>query len=912
MYSIYSEKAKRYYTNYNGVDKLFTTTRRNNVQVTYSEAQAGFELRTLDKDVSGNNPNDRRLAWGVNQTFNVNWGNNSPRERFQLLEKRDEGDTEDTETDLIPGYKKVTEITSGKKYLVAYENAAETGENDTFKEKSVAVLYPANGRRNSSKIVYKTRQAEIAAVKSLTFTPVKTGTVNITVNDITYHITVREDRILLPKGGSKFIKTSEPVTGDIVSSNPNVVTGEKAQEQEKALFHHNASGDGYSDVPDWNIDMSGAEFEITKNGDVADSFFVYSRSQKVYLENSAGASVFQPNKAAQDLIKVDGADSFKVKKTGASRYLIFFYGDAAKAGMNFNSMSAEDSDTTKYDYHLEFLRKKSSQSNLDPIPGYERVSEIEEGTYLITEFHEDAAGQESIYVLYPNNGQNDQSKKFQSVAVDGIRFTAAQNANVGDTATVTAGGVTYKIEIGGTCNHSLYPEITTEAVEPTCKKEGSTGITRCSNCQTILEEAKPIAKLVHTWPTDWEVTAPVINRAEKTVTDGTRSRTCSGKEETETEPISGEEYLESLIGQTIADANAEIKKGGYAAETIKALEDAIKAATEAVSGQTPANVAGKIDALVGLETALDPDNMISQGDYNDRKEQLDGLVLDAEEELKKTEVYTEASLGDLQDALDALEEMKDADGNISYADMETAIENLTNALGGLKTLEEEKCEELLPELKDTLASLDAIAAAGQQDYTDATWKKFIEAYNKLTGKTDEELKEMGFETLNGLLADLKTKLEKKKIITSEKKLALKDYTIGNVVYTVTDAVKNEVVLKKGANIKKFTVPATQTIDGISCKVVGIGDEAFKNCGKLKNVIIGENVTSIGAKAFFKCKKLNKVTINGASAPVIKKAAFKKTASKVTVKAKKLNKKQKKAFLKKLKKTGKIGKKSVVK
>ena len=148
---------------------------------------------------------------------------------------------------------------------------------------------------------------------------------------------------------------------------------------------------------------------------------------------------------------------------------------------------------------------------------------------------------------------------------------------------------------------------------------------------------------------------------------------------------------------------------------------------------------------------------------------------------------------------------------------------------------------------------------------------------------------------------------------SESKIKVNtDYTVSGAVYTVTDAVKNEVVLKKGANAKKFTVPATVSINSVTCKVVGIGDSAFSGYKKLKNVIIGENVTSIGAKAFFKCTKLSKVTINGAKAPAIKKAAFKKTASKVTVKAKKLNKKQKKAFLKVLKKTGKISKKSVVK
>ena len=52
-------------------------------------------------------------------------------------------------------------------------------------------------------------------------------------------------------------------------------------------------------------------------------------------------------------------------------------------------------------------------------------------------------------------------------------------------------------------------------------------------------------------------------------------------------------------------------------------------------------------------------------------------------------------------------------------------------------------------------------------------------------------------------------------------------------------------------------------------------------------------------------------VKGKSLKAIKKQAFKKTASKVTVKAKSFNKKQRKALLKKMKSAG-MNKKSVVK
>lgn len=138
-------------------------------------------------------------------------------------------------------------------------------------------------------------------------------------------------------------------------------------------------------------------------------------------------------------------------------------------------------------------------------------------------------------------------------------------------------------------------------------------------------------------------------------------------------------------------------------------------------------------------------------------------------------------------------------------------------------------------------------------------------------------------------------------------------TIGSMDYRVESAADNTVIVYEGKNnkAKNVKVPAAVTIGGISCRVIGIGDKAFQNYSKLKKVTIGANVASIGKNAFAGCKKLKTVILEGNSLKTIKKGAFKKTSSNITVKAKKMQKNQKKQLLKKLKKAG-VSKKAKLK
>lgn len=109
----------------------------------------------------------------------------------------------------------------------------------------------------------------------------------------------------------------------------------------------------------------------------------------------------------------------------------------------------------------------------------------------------------------------------------------------------------------------------------------------------------------------------------------------------------------------------------------------------------------------------------------------------------------------------------------------------------------------------------------------------------------------------------------------------------------------------------MNVPATVKIAGVTCKVTAIGDGVFKNGSSLKKVILGKYVTTIGKQAFMNCKKLKSVQLKGSALKTVKAGAFKKTAAKITVSAKKMKKNQKAALWKKLRRAG-ISKKAKVK
>lgn len=116
------------------------------------------------------------------------------------------------------------------------------------------------------------------------------------------------------------------------------------------------------------------------------------------------------------------------------------------------------------------------------------------------------------------------------------------------------------------------------------------------------------------------------------------------------------------------------------------------------------------------------------------------------------------------------------------------------------------------------------------------------------------------------------------------------FTVGNLKYKITKSHKTKGMVAlygtKGKSLKTAKVPATIMYKGYKFKVTSIGNNAFKNCKKLKTVKLGSNVKSIGKNAFYGCKKLTGVTLN-AKLTTIGNGAFTKCIAlkKITIPAK---------------------------
>ena len=76
--------------------------------------------------------------------------------------------------------------------------------------------------------------------------------------------------------------------------------------------------------------------------------------------------------------------------------------------------------------------------------------------------------------------------------------------------------------------------------------------------------------------------------------------------------------------------------------------------------------------------------------------------------------------------------------------------------------------------------------------------------------------------------------------------------------------------------KNLTIPATVKVKGVTYKVTGIADKAFKNNKKLTTVTIGKNVKKVGKEVFSGCTKLAAVKFDTKLTTIGEKAFYKCT------------------------------------
>lgn len=132
-------------------------------------------------------------------------------------------------------------------------------------------------------------------------------------------------------------------------------------------------------------------------------------------------------------------------------------------------------------------------------------------------------------------------------------------------------------------------------------------------------------------------------------------------------------------------------------------------------------------------------------------------------------------------------------------------------------------------------------------------------------------------------------------------------TSGKLVYKVTKAATAKkagtltvtALSKAGKKSGSLSIPATATIKGYKYNVTKLGNNVFKGASA-KSVALGKNITAIPKGAFVNCKKLSTLTVK-AKLKSVKKGAFK--GCKKTIKVKGSTKKNRKANVKILKKSG---------
>ncbi|NBH15776.1 hypothetical protein D3Z36_16870, partial [Lachnospiraceae bacterium] len=107
------------------------------------------------------------------------------------------------------------------------------------------------------------------------------------------------------------------------------------------------------------------------------------------------------------------------------------------------------------------------------------------------------------------------------------------------------------------------------------------------------------------------------------------------------------------------------------------------------------------------------------------------------------------------------------------------------------------------------------------------------------------------------------------------------FKVGALQYQVTkSSAKNGTVsvvklMKKTS--KKITIPATVKVKvngkSFTFKVTQINGKVFQKNKKLKEVVIGANISKIGSRSFYGCKNLGKITFKGTKAPKAASKAF---------------------------------------
>lgn len=746
-YLVYSEGEARYLSNKNSENDIFTAGFENYMQITPVADEGTFAIVKAGAT--------RKLLFDKqNCILSAATGNVSDAytNNFTLLEKLPEASEDADETQPqteadgpVAGYKTVTEITPGRKYLIAH----------IAQDDKVYVVYPRNTFREGIRKVEGTREVNKKATKRLTITAIKEGEATMVANDVTYRITCVSRTIEMQSKARRFFKGAtldNSYTGDATVASleegtfRNNALYDRVGNQDRDLSAYAAEG-----VTDLNeIDLSRAEFMIEEEGE---GYTLYNQATRQYLRNNSGSDWFGSAKQVMQLTKDGDNASFKIHRAandGNQRYVIYYY-----PWMAFDGWGSALNDNTAA--NLEFLEKQDIVTDTDDIPGYRRVDKITSGkSYLITEYYE-KDGRNVIFVMYPNRSATGQSKMFEITVDNGVWLVA--KGREGQTVTnLKVGNVTYnELSLTAPCDHSGAKVIYSGYKAPSCTQDGATGTGYCLKCYGDKVESTVINKLGHDTSGEWTI--------DKEVTldeDGQKSTTCLRCGEKVTETISSEEFVTSELAKEIAKAETILANASdYDATSISGLQEALTAAKELGNDATIEQKRNAVKALQAI-------NPRPSSEFAEKKAEFTSLFDELNAHLEDTDTYSAAELAKLQAALD---EIKPVEEYLTKADLQAAIKKLQDAKDALKTKEEEALEQKRKEVTDALNDVKSILDQANSPYSDESLANLRAVYNKyqnadLTGKTQTEL-----EGIKKEITDAKNALETKEFAAQKKTLA---------------------------------------------------------------------------------------------------------------------------------------------
>ena len=233
------------------------------------------------------------------------------------------------------------------------------------------------------------------------------------------------------------------------------VTVERTETVTVPLYDHSSntanSLASFAGSPNTNLMLENAEFEFIAS---EDKYQIRNIVSGKYFTNSRGQNMCESSEAVNMTVEKvtdseTGEVSYYIANPEGPRYVMF---NQSKMAIDCPG-SGDKPDNANWNYNLVLWKRKAEVKDNDLVPGYERVTEIEDsGQYLITAIH-DTNGQndagERVYLFYPGEGDlGEQQTKLigsteETAVINKVQITPQ---GVG-TTTAVVGNVTYNIRV---------------------------------------------------------------------------------------------------------------------------------------------------------------------------------------------------------------------------------------------------------------------------------------------------------------------------------------------------------------------------------------------------------------------------------------------------------------------------------